>query len=331
MKITIKDIARLANVSKMTVSRVLSGKGVVAEETAERIRKIVKDLNYQPNLIARSLTNRKSYTIGVLFPKTSKIFLDNYIAQILSGITDEAQKQDYRIMLFPLADDSGDFATIAGSNLIDGMILLKTKENDPLLEELAESNFPFVLVNHNINDNRFNFVDSENVNGARTAVRYLYDNGHRKIAFVGGAENETISRDRLKGYKEALENLNLKYSEDYIIYCNFNKEQAYNDSKKLLNLQDQPTGIFCADDYMAIGVIERLKVEGVKVPEDVAVIGFDDIEISEFSNPPLTTVKQSIYEIGRTSAQVLLDLINEKIKPPVQKFLPTELIERDSV
>ncbi|MFA8341465.1 MAG: LacI family DNA-binding transcriptional regulator [Rhodothermaceae bacterium] len=331
MKITIKDIAKQANVSKMTVSRVLSGKGQVAEETAQLIRKIAKELNYQPNLIARSLTNRKSYTLGVLFPKTNKIFLDNYIAQVLSGITDEAQKQNYRIMLFPVGEQTENYVSIANSNLLDGMLLLKTKKDDSQLEELAESEFPFVLVNHNASGKNISFVDTENEKGAITAVKHLYNAGHRKIAFVGGTTDETNSLDRFNGYKEALKKLKLKFREDYVLYCNYDKEQAYRDSKKFIYLKEPPTAIFCADDYMAIGVIERLRVEGIKVPEEVAVIGFDDIEISTFVTPALTTIKQPIYEIGREAALILLDIINEKIESPVQKMLKTELIERDSV
>jgi len=331
MKVTIKDIAQRANVSKMTVSRVLSGKGQVSEETANLIRKIAKELNYEPNLIARSLTSRKSFTLGVLFPKINKIFLDNYIAQVLSGITDEAQKQNYRIMLFPLENPSEKYISIANSNLLDGMLLLKTKENDLQLDELTESGFPFVLVNHNASGENISFVDAENVNGSVSAVKYLYDAGHRKIAFVGGNTDETRGRDRLKGYRQALKKLNIDYREEYVLFCNSNKEEAYHNSKKFLYLQDPPSAIFCADDYMAIGVIERLRVEGVKVPEDIAVIGFDDIEISTFVNPPLTTVKQPIYEIGRTAAKILLDLINGKIEVPVHKMLKTELIERESV
>ena len=332
-KITISDIASKAGVSRMTVSRVLSGNGPVAEETAKKIKNIMAEMNYQPNLIARSLSIRRSMTLGVLIPKTEQLFLDNYIAQVLSGMTDVAQEYDYRITLLPVNQsrpEKGSYVNYAGSNLFDGLILVKAKMNDPNLPSLAESGFPFVLVNYRKYDDRYNFVDSENVKGAELAMQHLYEKGHRKIAFVEGTMEETNARDRLKGYKNSIKKFGLAFNEEYIICGEFDKEVAHQRAELLLNLKDRPTAIFCSDDYMALGVIERIKDYGLSVPEDIAVVGFDNIEISELTIPSLTTVKQPIYEIGMSASSVLLDLIGKKRKPPIRKILKTELIIRES-
>jgi DNA-binding LacI/PurR family transcriptional regulator len=332
LNITITDIANKAKVSRMTVSRVLNNSGPVAPETAEKIKSIMKELNYHPNLIARSLSSQKTMTLGVVIPKTEKLFLDNYIAQILSGVTDIAQENNYRIMLIPVnhSGEEGDYLNYVRSKLFDGLILLKAKLNDPYLTKLAKSGFPYLMVNYRKFGDNYNFVDSENIKGAELAVEHLHSMGHKKIAFVAGSMDEVNGRDRLKGYKNILKKYKLPFKDDYVICGDFNKEIAYEESKKLLNLKDRPTAIFCSDDYMALGVIDQIKNYKLSVPKDIAVIGFDNIEIGEFSKPALTTVKQPMYEIGKTSSEALLALIKKTKKSPVRIMLKTELIIRES-
>lgn len=330
MNITIADIAERAKVSKMTVSRVLSGKGQVADETAKRIKEIIEELNYQPNHFARSLSSQKSMIIGIVIPKTSQLFLDNYLAQVISGISDIAQRNDYHIMLIPYSLDRGEYINIARGNLVDGMIFIKAKEDDKNLDILSDINFPYVLVNHRKINKKTNFVDTENVMGAEEAVKYLYKKGHRKIALVAGSMDETNGRDRLNGYKNALIDLKLPFNEDYVIYCDFNQEKAYLKSAKLFELENPPTAIFCSDDYMALGVISRIKEYGLQVPEDIEIVGFDNIEVGALIEPALTTVKQPMYEIGIQSAEILLGILNGEMKTPVHRILKTELIIRNS-
>jgi LacI family transcriptional regulator len=333
MKISIADIAKKANVSKMTVSRVLSGKGQVAPKTFERVKKIIAESNYHPNLIARSLSSKKTMIIGVIIPKIEQMFLDNYIAQILGGITDVALLNNYRIMLCPIESKQNqgtEYINLAHSGLFDGLILVKTRMDDPNIEVLANSSFPFVLVNHKKYSKNINFVDSRNIEGAKMAIQYLYGLGHRNIALVAGSMYETNGRDRLKGYKDAMKSYGLEYHDNWIVFGDFNKEKAYQESKKLLKTGKRPTAIFCCDDYMAIGVIEYIKKEGFRVPEDIAVIGFDDIELAAYIKPALTTIRQPIYELGKTSAQALLKLISGKQKIPFQKLLGVKLIKRES-
>jgi len=333
MKITLAEIAEKANVSKMTVSRVLSGKGHVAPKTAKKIRQIIDELGYQPNLIARSLASKSTKIIGVIIPKIEHMFLDNYIAQILSGVTDEALKNDYRIMLIPVepGDENGNkYVNIARNRLLDGMILLKTKITDPNIAPLSEIEFPFVLVNHKRYSKKINFVDTRNIQGAEEAVKYLYDRGYRKIACIAGSMDETNGKDRLRGYLNMLSKLGLERRDEWIVYGDFKKSVAYVESEKFFQTKDLPDAVFCADDYSAIALIERVKEKGLKVPDDIAIVGFDDIDIAEYVRPALTTVRQPILELGKTSAQILFDLIEKKKCPPIHKLINVELIKRES-
>jgi LacI family transcriptional regulator len=333
MSITIYDIAKKANVSSMTVSRVINGSGPVAPKTAEKIKKIIEKHNYHPNLIARSLSSRRTKTIGVIIHQTEKVFLDNYIAQVLSGVSDVARQNDYRIMLLPVrksVTDKYSYVNMVKSRLFDGLVLLKTSLNDHALPNLAESGFPYVLVNYRTNKHSYNFVDAENIKGAELAMDYLYEKGHRKIAFVKGSMNETNAVDRFIGYKKQLKKYKIPFRDELVIQGDFTRDTAYKNAAEILKLKNKPTAVFCSDDYMALGVIERIKSAGLSVPEDIAVVGFDDIEIGEFTRPTLTTIKQPMYEIGKSAFEALTVLISKKHKAPVSIMLKTELIKRES-
>lgn len=333
-KVTMDDIAAKAGVSKMTVSRVINNHPFVSKKTADNINRVMKELDYHPNLIAQSLSSQKAMTIGVIIPKTTQLFLDNYIAQVLSGITDIAQQKNYRILLMPFDpnDVTGNYyISLVKSRLIDGIILLKTKIDDPFIDDLAEFGFPFILVNNKRIDKKVSFIDSENVKGAKQAVNYLYSKGHKKIAFIAGSMDETNAKDRFIGYKEALKSLGLPFHQNYVVYGEFCKDKAYKEVGKLLELKNRPTAIFSSDDYMAIGAIEKIKNAGLSVPNDIAIVGFDDIEIGSFTQPSLTTIQQPMYQIGKQSFENLLLLMNNKKKAPIRIMLKTELIIRDSV
>ena len=334
MKVTIADIAKKAKVSKMTVSRVLNEKDHVAKSTIEKVNKVIEEFGYQPNLLARSLASKRTMFLGIIIPKIEHMFMDNYIAQIISGVTDISMQNKYRIILCPVdpwSERNGkEYLNLARGRMLDGMILLKTKFNDVNIPILAESGFPFVLVNHKKYSQNVNFVDSRNIKGAKMAMEYLYKKGHRKIAFVAGSLDETNAKDRLKGYEEAIKEFDLEYRNDWVVNGDFDKEKAYQEAEKLLKHREKPTAIFCSDDYMAIGVIDRLKEFGLSVPDDMAVMGFDDIEIGAYIKPSLTTIRQPIYELGKTAAEVLLKIMNREQKTPVHKLLNVELIERES-
>ena len=333
MKITILDIAKKANVSAMTVSRVINGAGPVKKETRERVERVIDELHYRPNLNARSLSSKKSMMIGVIINRVKQVFFDNYIGQISSGVTDAAAERNYRVMFFPVQTDYNHafaYYDIVRSHIPDGLIILRSKIDDPHIQVLADHDVPFVLVNHKKYKKNYNFVDTENVKGAEMAMNYLFARGHRKIAFLAGSMDETNSRDRLKGYRSALAKHGIEYSEALVLYGDFNKEKAYKETGTLLPGMGRPTAILASDDYMAIGAVQRIQDEGLSVPDDIAIIGFDDVEPASFIKPALTTIRQPLVELGDAAAKGLIDIIENKQKTPVHKFLKVELIERDS-
>lgn len=331
--VTLDDISKKAEVSKMTVSRVLTGKGQVAPKTKEKINKIIKELGYQPNLLARSLSSKKTSIIGVVLSKREHMFMFDYTTKVLSGIMDVAIDNDYQLMLCPISTDKdtkGEYERLVRSKMLDGVVLLKRKESDPYISELIDLKFPFVMLNYKKFSDTISFVDSENFHGAQIAVEHLYSKGHRKIAFVRGRIGETNSNDRFLGYQGALSDLGLDFREEWVINGEFDQEVAYKECDKLLNLEDVPTAIFCADDNMALGVMKRLNEMDVRIPEDMAIVGFDDIQFGSISSPTLTTIRQPIYEIGRRGMEVLMGLINNKDTSAVHELLPVELIKRES-
>ena len=332
-KINIADIAQEAGVSVMTVSRVLGAKGVVAENTEKRVLDAIKKLDYHPNLLARSLSSKRSMNIGVTIPIMEHVLLDNYITQVLGGITDIAQQANYRITLIPFdpyGKELSEFVKWARSKIYDGLIMIKTIVEDKRIEKLAECGFPFVLLNHKLRRGNVNFVDSRNVTGAKMAVDYIYQKGHRQIAFVAGNLEESNARDRLRGFREAIRLHRLDEHEEWIIPGWFDQQAAYVESQRLFDSNSSPSAIFCADDYMAIGVMQRIHEMGLRIPDDVAVIGFDDIEPAAYINPSLTTIRQPLLEMGKEAVRILLHLIEGKQKPPAHKFFEVDLVERET-
>ncbi len=332
-KVTIAEVAKRAGVSTMTVSRVLNNTGPVKKETAERIRAIIAELNYQPNLVARSLSSKRSMMIGIIINRVKKVFFDNYIGQIGSGITDIVQERGYRVMFFPVETDrekTSAYLDIVRSHVIDGLIILRSKTDNPHIQMLADNEVPFMLVNHKKYKKNYNFIDTENIEGTKTAMRHLYTNGHRKIAFFAGSMDETNSIDRLKAYHTAVKELRLVVNEEWVRYAEFDKQKAFEEAGKLLQCTNRPTAILASDDYMAIGAMERLQKEGLRVPQDMAVIGFDDVELASYVKPSLTTIRQPLTELGRVAAENLLNMIAGTQKSPVHKFLKLELVKRNS-
>jgi len=333
LRLTLSDIAQKANISKMTVSRALTGKGRIAKETSEKIQHIANEMGYEPNLVARSLSSKCSRVIGVIIPRTISIFLDNFNAQVLSGVMDVADRNGYRIMMLPVEphqEKETQYLIHARSNLLDGMALLRSKIGDPNLPQLAESGFPYILINNKMVLDTYNFVDTENVMGAKTAVRYLYECGYRRIAFIMGPIDETNCLDRLQGYKEALSEFGLEYRDEWVENGGFDKQIAYECTGKLLKSKKIPEAIFCSDDEMAVGAMERLKKEGFSIPGDMALIGFDDQEFSKYLRPALTTIRQPMHEIGEIAVELLIKLIEGIVNPPVHEILGVELVVRES-
>jgi len=331
MTLTLEDIARLSGCSRSTVSRVINGDANVSASTRQKVKKVITELNFQPNLAARGLASGQTHILGLIVPlSVTSIFSDPFYPQLIQSVSKTSSQRDYSIMLW-LASPEFERRTIHQvlyNGLIDGVIVSSMSLNDSMIPTLAESNLPFVTVGRNPNDDKTCFIDVDNYNGAREAVDHLYKMGRRRIATIAGPGNVIVGFDRLRGYKDAILEHGLEYDPELVVEGDFSDAGGYIAALKLIN--KNPDGIFATSDVMAVAAIRALGEAGLKVPEDVAIIGFDDISLASRSIPALTTVRQPIELMGASVVNMLIDLIEHPSTATRSLVLPTELVIRSS-
>lgn len=334
--ITIKDIAKISGVSITTVSNVINGKKEkVSQETLDRINKTLKDLNYIPNSSARSLVQNRSKLIGVIIPQTEdhkQLLLQNpFYSEIVSGIETKIREHGYTMILTGV-DKNKDYLDVFIKWSLDGAIIMGIYK-EQFYEELKRINIPIVLVDSYINDNYFYKIGIKDELGGYMAAKYLISKGHKKIALVTGSIiKDGVTEKRFLGYKRALEEANIFYNPDNVYEESVSFEHGYKTGLELSERIGDITAVFATADLIATGVISGFYSSGIKVPEDVSVIGFDDISISKMLIPPMTTVKQDIYAKGQRSVEKLIEAIegsSNDIKN--EELLPLNIIERMSV
>ncbi|MBS4204014.1 LacI family DNA-binding transcriptional regulator [Lederbergia citrea] len=330
---TIKDIARIAGVSITTVSRALNDYSDVSENTRQRIKAIAKDLNYSPNAHARSLVTNKSKTIGLLVSDINKgMVKDNFLVEILSGIDHFVAQTDYDLVLFSTNSTKQrekTYSQLCRERRVDGVILQGIKTEDPYLREVIESDIPCVLIDIPIESSTVGYVTTDNVMGSKKAVEYLIQLGHEKIAMMNGHNFAFVSQSRLKGYFEALKEAHLSVNWDWIVNGAFDEGIAENVATNLLTKHPEITAIYCASDLMALGTMKAAKKLGINIPEELSIIGFDDILLASYVSPPLTTVAQNKSEMGYQAAKLLVEMLEDKdVSHAIS--LDTKLIVRES-
>lgn len=327
--VTIIDVANECGVSYSTVSRVLNGFEHVKESTRQRVLVAADKLGYVANLQARSLAGGRTNIIGLVIPG-----LDNgYNGEVARGIDEELAKVKYDLMLYTThrhLNKESDYVKSVYSGLTDGLLLLVPLTPAIYLETLQQLQFPYVLIDQYDDTGNSNVVDSTNWQGAYDATIYLINLGHRKIAHITGHILLNSAADRLDGYKTALADHHIPIREDYIIEGDFWQRKAYEITSRLLQLEDPPTAIFAANDLTAFGAMEAIRHAGLSIPEDISIIGFDDVPQSLITYPKLTTVRQSLDKMGRVAVQLLIEQIENRDRPPRRITLATELIERES-
>lgn len=330
---TIKDIAKAAGVSVTTVSRALNGYSDVNEKTRQKISRIAKELNYSPNTLARGLVMKKSRTIGMLVSGMDRVSpKDNFTFEVLSGVNECISERDYDLVLFSTTTTKQrekTYSQLCRERRVDGVILQGMKIDDPYLKEVVESDIPCMLIDIPIESNSVGYVTTDNVLGAKRAVQHLIDLGHTKIALINGHDQAYVSKQRLKGYLDALMEAKLEVKEDWIISGDFSEEKAELVTEKLLKEHPEITAVFCASDLMALGAIKSAKAAGIHVPEGLSVIGYDNILLAAYSNPALTTIAQNKFELGYQAANSLIDMLEGKSGSNVIT-LKTDLIIRES-
>jgi LacI family transcriptional regulator len=326
---TIIDVAREAGVSYSTVSRALSGYEFVKPATREKVLRVAQKLGYVPNQQARSLAGGNSGLIGVLVPA-----IDNgYITEILRGIDEELAKSDYNLILYTTHrhrnKESRYVATMMNGGA-DGLLLLVPFISDEYLKPLYQQNFPFVMIDQLDNSGRSSVVNGTNWQGAYDAVQYLIGLGHTRIGFITGLTELNSAVDRLGGYQSALKDAELLYDADLVVKGDFVQGGGYLATQQLLDLPQPPTAIFASNDLLAFGAMEAIRQRGLQIPEDISVIGFDDIPQASLVYPALTTVHQPLDQMGRLAVKMLLEHIASPEYIPYTATLATQLVIRNS-
>ncbi|ADL08508.1 LacI family DNA-binding transcriptional regulator [Thermosediminibacter oceani] len=329
---TIEDIARLANVSIATVSRVFNNKPDVSEKTRERVLKIARELGYEPSMPARSLIKGKTRTVGLIVPDIS----NPYYSEIVRGIEDTCHSLRYNVILCN-ADNKREkefeYIDILKNRWVDGVIFHCDYFSEEHYEAFSRKKIPVVLAGRaTVYD--VPYVTIDNFKAAFDAVNYLISLGHERIGIIHGpldGMKETIdSVDRLMGYKKALSEAGLKIYNELIAEGDFKAKGGYEAARKILEAGVKPTAIFAVSDIMAIGALNAVFDFGLKCPDDVSVVGFDNIDLSEMTRPPLTTVAQPMYNIGAVAAEILINLINGESVERKQIILEHKLVIRSS-
>ena len=331
MTLTLEQIATIAGVSRATVSRVINTDPNVSEKTRARVMRVIQEFNFQPNRAARSLAGGRAGVIGLVIPVgVGTIFAEPFFSLLIQGVTFESNSRDVSTMLW-LAEPGYErrmITKILYNGLVDGLIISSTTSDDPLIEAICRSHMPFVIVGRYPCQDELNYVDSDNLNGAYQAVEHLLGLGHRRIATISGPQNTAVGLDRYQGYVQTLHQHGMPVLPELVVESNFTDQGGYTAMQQLL--PQHPDAVFVASDWMALGAMRALREVGVRVPEDIALVGFDDIPLASQTMPPLTTIRQQILQMGALASQVLLDLLDNPGSLPVQKILPTELVVRAS-
>lgn len=330
MTITIEEIAKLSKVSRSTVSRVINGDLNVKEETRQRVLQVIESVNFQPNLAARSLAAGRTEVIGLVIPAgISAIFTDPWFPQVVKGISSECNIHGYSVMLW-IAEPEFErqmITRILHSGLLDGVIVSSMVIDDPIVQSLYESKMPFVLIGrHPTLDIRY--IDIDNIAGGFKATMHLIRLGNRRIATISGPQNLIAGYDRFLGYKQALEENNFPEDPRLIVEGDFSEASGYEKCQKLI--PHKPDAIFIANDTMAMGAFRALRDAGLNVPEDVAIVGFDDIPHASSTPVPLTSIRQPIQQMGAAAVNALIDTILYPESQHQNTILPTELVVRKS-
>ena len=325
---SIKDIARLANVSHSTVSRALSNSGLVKRETADRIRQLAEEAGYCPSAVARSLVTSRTRTVGVVVTNIA----DPFVAEVVEGIESAANDHDYSVFLANSNGDPAREVKVVRSfheRRVDGIIVTASRVGAVYLPMLSEIRSPIVLVNNQHPSEFVHSVTIANFESARDITRHLIELGHERIAYIGDRYGNHSDTERFGGYRAALNQSGLPFEPDYVVHGNGRPEGGMAAIEKLFALEAPPTAVFCYNDMTAIGALRAIHGQHWRVPRDISVAGFDDLYLAQYTDPPLTTVRQPMREMGRIAMDTLFTLIGGSTSPHTIK-LPGEIVIRES-
>lgn len=326
MMTNVKDVARLAEVSTATVSRVLTNTGNVSEKNRKKVLDAVEKLKYHPNSIGRQLRKMETKTILVVVPDITNSFFSN----ILRGIENTAGEKGYQVLLGDTQNkNADDYFKYLYEKQVDGIILLTSKLSVEHLRDIYK-NFPVVLACETIAELDIPTVSINNIEAAEIVTEYLINLGHKNIMHITGPLDGILGKNRLQGFENMMKKHQLLNAESSFKEGDFSLESGYRIGEEILKTKDRPTAIFAANDEMAIGIIKTFKKYNIKVPEDISIVGFDNIKLAEIVDPELTTYSQPNYQIGEKAMKLLLKIIEKSDLESNTVILEGKLLERSS-
>lgn len=334
MNVTIKEVAKMAGVSPSTVSRVISDSSRISDDTKKIVREAMESLGYHPNAIARSLVSKATKTIGIVMPQsTESAFLNPFFPQALSGVSAAAHEQEYCILLSTGNDEKEKLKSIESivmGGRVDGVIIMYSAVDNKVLDALKKMNTPVVVIGKPLKAKGTLFVDNDNVEASFKVTEKLIKNGHKKVALMSGSFKFVVSLDRLDGYMNALNKHNIPFKKQYIVELSeIIKESGYNMAKGLLELEDRPTALVVTDDVMAFGAMEAIKEKGLKIPQDIEVMSFNNVPSAELTHPSLTSVDIDAFSLGYEASKLIINKIKGEVETD-RVIIPTKIIYRES-
>lgn len=331
VRLTIEEIASLAAVSRSTVSRVLNNHPNVRPEVRAKVLRVVQEHNYTPNAAARSLASSRSNVISLVVPRSAAIlFADPFFPLVIQGISEACAGAGYFLMLSMLTVEMerSFYSRVLRGRHFDGVIMLSSDIDDPLLPQLIHDGMPLVLVGRHPYLEQVTSVDAENREGARQATAHLIGLGHRRVATISGPQDMVAGIDRRDGYKQALTAAGIAIDPVLIVEGDFTREGGYQAMRHLLALPERPSAVFVASDPMAFGAMRAIGEAGLQIPGQIALVGFDDVPAAAYTSPPLSTMRQPCAEMGAAAVRALVAQIDEPGRPPTAVRLPVTLVVR---
>jgi DNA-binding LacI/PurR family transcriptional regulator len=332
--VTIKDIAKVAGVSPSTVSRVVSNHPRISLETSRKVKEIMEQMGYHPNMMAKSLVSKTTQTLGILLPRPAEeLFLNFFFGELIRGIVTQATRAGYDMLMTTVTNDSNELEAISRLVLgrrVDGIILLSSRTSDPIIGFLEEQKFPFVLIGRSDEFPDVVSIDNNNIQANYDATNHFISQGHERVGLVSGPPNLVVSQDRLNGYKKALKDANLPMRQEWILEGELLQESGFRTMSLFMSLPDRPTALVVFDDLLAFGVLRGLTELGYQVPGDISLVSFNNIPLSELASTPISSIDVGTYQLGYTASQALLRIIQGEPLAQNHFIIPHRLIVRES-
>lgn len=335
MGVNIKDVAKAAGVSASTVSRVINNNQIISSETRERVLKAMHSLDYHPNSIARSFANQSTYTIALLIDlDSSDAFTNPFFYEALHGIETVVYREGYYLIIAnekTMINNNRALDSLVFEKRVDGIIIPSSIVKNSVVKRLKDEKFPFVVMGEPSScREEVDWVDINNVQGGRQAVMHLLENSYRRIAYIGGSGDEDFNRNRIKGYRKALEERGIEIEPAYIKKGEVSREGGYKMMNELLQLPDCPDSIICSHNFISFGAMKAISEKGLKIPDDIGIVSFDNYPIAEFTEPQLTTIDIDVFDLGVQAATILMKLMKMPSSRQQQSLISTKVVKRGS-